>query len=207
MDDNSYKVPHKTVGGVTGHLMRRLIHVAMILIPIIYFYVADQVFKDNVHYEHITLMAALLVVLIIEAIRLWRGITIVGHREHERKQISSFCWGFVSIIIILLFSPDIENHAIAYAIPLIGGCALGDPWLGELRSYKVNPMLTFISGLAIVLALWLLCSHIFHTPWWYGLIGAPLAVAGEYIKLSWIDDNATMMLLPFIAILAINHLL
>ena len=205
--DGGYKVPHKTVGGKIGHICRRLIHVAMIILPILYYYIAEPLFADNINLEHKFLLGVLLLVLVTEAFRLWRGMAVFGQREHERKQISSFTWGFASIVIILLFSPDQQHHAIAYALPLIGGCAIGDPWVGELRTYKVNTVITVISGIAIVAGLWLLCSIIFHIPWWYALVAAPLAIVGEYIKLSWIDDNATMMLLPFVAVLALHHLI
>lgn len=203
---NDKKIPHKTHGGYWGHLWRRLIHVTMIAIPILYYTVVVPFLLDNHASEHKVLLGILLIALVFEAIRLWKGFIFFGHREHERNQISSFTWGISSIVIVLLFIPHSGHHEIAYALPIIGGCALGDPWIGELRTYHVNHFITVISATILIALLWLICSVLFHIPWWYALIGAPLAVIGEYTKLRWIDDNATMMLLPLIAIIAIHYL-
>jgi hypothetical protein len=204
MHDN-LRVPYATIGGIWGHILRRVIHVSMILIPLIYYHVTDNYFHDGVRIERIILLITLLVILLIEALRIKFGLAIIGHREHERNNISTACWGLVSIIIIFLFLSGSEQHAISYALPLIGGCALGDPWMGELRMFHVNNKIIIISATIIIAALWLLCSYIFHTPWWYALFAAPLAVVGEYFKFSWIDDNATMMLLPLVALLAVMY--
>jgi hypothetical protein len=204
--NDDLKIPYATIGGIWGHILRRLIHVGMILIPLAYYYVTDNYFHGGVRVERIILLVALLVILLLEALRIRFGLATIGHREHERHNISTACWGLSSIIIIFLFLSSNEQHALAYALPLIGGCALGDPWMGELRMFKVDEKIIIVSATIIIAALWLLCSYIFHTPWWYALFAAPLAVAGEYFKFSWIDDNATMMLVPFFALLTVIYL-
>ena len=48
---------------------------------------------------------------------------------------------------------------------------------------------------------------LFSTPFLAAVLLAPLTVAGEVPRVSWIDDNATMILFPLIALLLLHPLL
>jgi len=68
-----------------------------------------------------------------------------------------------------------------------------------LDKTKVN-----IIGIAGAALIWLLCWHLVATPLVLVAIMAPLVVAAESPRLKWIDDNATMLLIPAAALLIIS---
>ena len=64
---------------------------------------------------------------------------------------------------------------------------------------KVN-----IIGIAGAAIIWIICWYLVGTPLLLAVIMAPLVVAAESPRLKWIDDNATMLLIPAAALLIIS---
>ncbi len=177
---------YKTVGGGLGHWTRRALHVAMMLIPILYYYWGN--------YYLVWFVLAL--VILIEIIRLRRGFVIFGQRQHEARQISSFAWGVIGIAVVLLLVPKT-----IYAIPIVAACAIGDPLLGELRLHRVPAWLTALLGVFVVAVIWWVSNLWLHMNAWMPWLLAIVTVAAEWPNIKWIDDNALMQWAPLLLIL------
>lgn len=185
----------ETRGGWAGHLVRRLLHVGMVFVPWIYYQYGASI-SAFFHLSPTGLLWSLvLLVIVLEIIRLSFKLQIFGQRPHETKQISSFAWGAISLFLVLLFAPK------PFAYPIVASCALGDPFLGELRRFRWSSGLVLLLGMLFIAGIWLLASHWFGIAWWWAMIMGPVVVAAERIPLRWIDDNATMQLIPLLIIL------
>ena len=191
-----------SVGGMRGHIFRRSIHVGMILLPWIYFEHGEMI-SDKLGLTLPQFVSTMVFTLfILEAIRLKFGITIFGQREYEANQISALGWGAFGIGIVFVMAP-IE----AYAWPLILSLSLGDPFLGEMRRRGMNNRNVVLSTTVLLILIWLACWQLFGTPWWLAFLFAPLCVASEWPRLRYIDDNATMVLIPLGMILLLEPFL
>ena len=83
--------------------------------------------------------------------------------------------------------------------PLILSLSLGDPFLGELRRKGLDSRRVFIIGSIFISLIWVGTWHFVETPILFALLMGPLCVAAEWPRLRWIDDNATMLLIPLSA--------
>ena len=84
----------------------------------------------------------------------------------------------------------------AYGLPLILGLTLVDPILGELRRASVSTEKVILCGYLSTLAIWIFCAYFVGTPYIIVPFVSALVVASEWPRLPWIDDNATMLLIP-----------
>ena len=188
-------VPH-SVGGLSGHLFRRFIHLAMVIIPIIYYLEADFVSSfTGLEPKQIVSVCAFAIIL-SEVIRLRIGIVVFGQREYESSQPSAFFWGGTSVCLTLLIAPEEGMNGAAYGLPLILGLTLVDPILGELRRANVSTEKVILCGYLSTLAIWIFCAYFVDTPYIIVPFVSALVVASEWPRLPWIDDNATMLLIP-----------
>ena len=202
-----------SVGGFGGHAFRRLTHVSMAAIPLIYYTRGDDLAGYfSVGPDELASYIFILV-LVIEAIRLRFGIVIVGQREYESKQISAFAWGAFAVCLALLVTgmePYASGSGIKsgiYGIPLIFGLTFVDPLMGEIKRQKQDMRLAIITGLAASYAIWIGCSFWLGTPLWTCILLAPLTVLGELPRGKYIDDNATMIILPLAGLLLLSPFL
>ena len=207
MAEIEYDADHvkHSVGGMGGHLFRRCIHVGMCSLPWLYYGYGDQI-GDQVDLERIQIAALCgILILAVEAIRLKIGFTVVGQREYERTQMSAMAWGAVSVSLVFVtlenWSGPQGSHAGWLAVPIILCLTFGDPAMGEARRYGMEPRQVFALGAVFCTLIWLACWHFFGTPWYLALLMGPLTTAAEWPKLKWIDDNATMTLIPLATIL------
>ena len=188
-----------SVGGMRGHILRRGVHLSMAGIPYLYFAHGESV-ASTLSIELPQVVASVvLIALILESLRLKMGITIFGQRDYEAKQISALAWGAVGIGFVLLIVP----HE-AYAWPLIASLAFGDPLMGELRRKGMESRQVMIYATLLLLVIWGFCSLQFGTPLWISLILAPVCMISEWPRLTYIDDNATMLLIPLALVLLLE---
>ncbi len=202
-----------SVGGFGGHAFRRLTHVSMAAIPLIYYTSGDDVAGHfSVGLDELVSYVFFLV-LVIEAVRLRFGIIIVGQREYESKQISAFAWGAFAVCLALLvtgmepFASGSGLKSGIYGIPLIFGLTFVDPLMGEIKRQKQDMRLAITTGLAASYAIWVGCSFWLGTPLWACILLAPLTVLGELPRVKYIDDNATMILFPLAGLLLLSPFL
>lgn len=180
-----------SVGGMSGHLLRRGIHVSMAGLPFVYFAYGEQVAEwASLRLDQVVAGVVLLAIL-GEGLRLKLGLTIFGQREYEAKQVSALAWGAIGVGFVFLLTP----HE-AYAWPLILSLSLGDPFMGELRRKGLDASKVMMYATGLLLVIWLACSMAFGTPIWMALLLAPVCMLAEWPRLTYIDDNATMLLIP-----------
>src|SRR3990167_554633 len=163
-------------GGFAGHAARRLIHMAMLITPFVYYYWLTLPW---------VLVGALVIVAIFEIIRMHFGWVLFAQREHEAQHISSFAWTIFSLVMVLLFSPSAS-----FSMPIIACCALIDPLVGEMRARSIAPMIVFTTGFFIAMLIWFICAWIYALPFWLMGLMSPVVIAAEWPSFRWIDDNA-----------------
>lgn len=188
-----------SVGGMRGHLLRRGVHLSMVGIPYLYFVHGESV-ADTLSASLPQVVAGVvLIALALEGLRLKMGLTIFGQRDYEANQVSALAWGAVGVGFVLLLVP----HE-AYAWPLIASLALGDPLMGELRRKGIENRQVMIYATLLILAIWLVAVAQFGTPLWLAIVLAPVCMISEWPRLTYIDDNATMLLIPLALVLVLE---
>jgi len=191
-----------SVGGVSGHLLRRGIHLAMSFLPFLYFEFGEDV-ADMVSLTLEQVVSCVILLAVFgEALRLRMGLTVVGQRSYEAKQVSALAWGALGVGMVFLLTPDP-----AYAYPLILSLSLGDPLLGELRRKGSSTQTVILAGVIGIAVIWAGCAYLVETPWLFVPLMAPICVAAEWPRLRYIDDNATMLLIPLAVVLIFDPFL
>lgn len=191
-----------SVGGIRGHAFRRITHLSMSLVPIIYYIEGENVAAVIQVNTHQLVSLVCITILLLEAIRLKFEIVVIGQRSYESKQVSALAWGALSTSLVFLIAPEGDLSGIKsglFGIPLIFGVTFVDPLMGEIKRQKKNMKVAIISGLICSYTIWLGCSLFLGTPIILSIILAPLTVLGEIPQLKYIDDNATMILFPLTA--------
>jgi len=198
-----------TLGGKKGHIFRRFVHLSMMIFPILYYWHGNQIaeiisngINMNISRESLVTFI-LLFIVVFELIRLFFGITIFGQRTYEAKQFSALAWGGISICLCLLFAPLGGYNESYIGLPIIFTISIVDPLLGETRKFMNSTRLIIIIALVVSMSIWLFSSVFLETPLWLALIMPPLAIAAEWPSLKYIDDNATMILIPLMASLVL----
>jgi len=201
-----------SVGGTGGHWFRRAFHVGMAIIPLAYYGYGETIVEMIPFFtEPIQFVAAVgLFFAIAEAVRIKTGFLIVGQRHYEKHQLSALGWGAVSLCICIIalepWTPSGVNPGwLGY--PLIFSLTFVDPILGEARRAGQPKKTVLGIGVTAALVIWAACAVLVDTPWLLVPLMAPLVVAAETPKLKWIDDNATMLLIPLGALLLLLPLL
>jgi hypothetical protein len=191
-----------SVGGMNGHIFRRAIHIVMSALPWIYFEWGTEI-ADAVGTSNAQLVSMIIIlVIIVEGLRLKLGITIFGQREYEARQVSALAWGSFGVGMVFLLAPTEE-----YAWPLVLSLSLGDPFMGELRRRGIDTRNVVLYSTLFIGAIWVACWSFFATPLWLALVFGPLCVAAEWPRLRYIDDNATMTLIPLGVIMLLEPFL
>ena len=200
-----------SVGGLNGHIFRRFTHVIMCLIPILYYTKGDQLSDFFSMEPNQFVTYCLLILILLEIVRLYFGIIIVGQREYEAKQVSALAWGAFAVCLALIISPESKNfegmESGLYAAPLIWGLTFVDPIMGEIKRSKRGIKAAIFGGLITSYVIWLSSTYFLGTPFIASIILAPMTVLGELPTVRWIDDNATMILLPLTILLLIEPFL
>lgn len=76
--------------------------------------------------------------------------------------------------------------------------------MGELRRKGIGTRQVMVVSTGVILAIWLACSLQFDTPIWIALLLAPVCMIAEWPRLRYIDDNATMLLIPLALVLLLD---
>ena len=199
-----------SIGGFRGHALRRATHMVMALIPLIYYGRGVEI-SDYLGMNPEQLVSTIIITLIIiEALRIRMGIVVIGQREYEAKQISALAWGGLAVALALLIAPDDGKTGLEsglYGIPLIFGLTFVDPIMGEIKRKKQNLKLAIWAGMLTSYGVWIGCQFWIGTPLVISLLLAPLTVLGEVPSLKYIDDNATMVLIPLAALMILLPLI
>lgn len=200
-------IVNQSIGGVRGHILRRAIHLSMAAVPIAYYWHGDAIGGAlGITKEQIA-ASVILALLAFEVVRLSLGFTVFGQRAYESKQISALAWGGLAVGLTLLIAPSMgtsSREAAALGFPLIMSLVLGDPLLGELRRTGMTRSRVVAVSVVAMMILWSVCASWLGTPWLLVVVLAPLTVISEWPRLTYIDDNATMLLIPLAAVLVLD---
>jgi dolichol kinase len=179
---------------------RRAVHCLIALAPTYYLLPVDLPVIGIRRW--VVLIAFFAIIISIEAIRLPKGILILGMRPHEKDQIASFVWAAAGITAALWFFP----HDIAAAV--IVGMAFVDPLAGELRSHGVRTwrnigvsslVYFMICGTILVLA----NDRLLLVAVALAAIGTLIAIGSEQFKNVHVDDDFLMLCAPGIVMTAL----
>tara|TARA_B100001989_G_scaffold246797_1_gene218118 strand:+ start:723 stop:1361 length:639 start_codon:yes stop_codon:yes gene_type:complete len=209
MEDYNVNVDHAkhSIGGDFGHVIRRITHVSMVIIPLLYYSYGNKIsaFLSLNPQEFVSLVC--LSIMLVEGMRLKMGIVVIGQREYESDQFSALAWGTLSVSIALLISPTMGNtgfKAGLFGTPIIFGLCIVDPVMGEVKRRTEGLGTAIVFGLLVSYVVWLGCWHFIGTPLLASVLLAPLTVAGELPKTKSIDDNATMVFFPLIGLILLQ---
>lgn len=180
-------------------LARRFLHCLIALAPLYYALPVDLPYIDVRRW--VLLVAFFSVVSLIEAVRLWRGVTFFGLRPHEKDQIASFAWAAAGITLTLWLFP----HEVATAV--LVSMAFVDPLAGELRrttsaalAVPIPMTAYFVISMLVLLATtdinYLLVGAL-------SSVGAAVGIASESLETKYVDDDFLMTVLPALAMTAL----
>jgi hypothetical protein len=172
-------------------LLRRLVHVCAPLFCI-YYFLPDQVLPGLSRTEGI--LFVMLFALGFEALRLIFRIKVPGMRSYEFDRPSAAAYTAVGLTVALLYFP------IELVLPVLMGMGWVDPLVGELRrnGSKMNPTLPIVAYFLIMLL---------GLGYFYGLtfpvllsatLVTPIAVFLEARRLSYLDDDIVLIIVPLL---------
>ena len=189
-----------TKGGRFGYLIRRMIHLSILVWPVLFYHFSVQA-SHTLHTNQTTFLLAIMAILVIgESIRVKLGLQILGQRDHEKHKFSSAFWGLFGIALVVLTVPGGITHGAHYAYPIILGTALGDPLLGEMRRFKVPAWLNCAVTYGVLLAIWFFAAHFFAMPLLLTLLAPAVTIAVEWPRQRLIDDNFLMLVAPLLLV-------
>lgn len=198
------KFLHKILYRSKGHLVRRCIHIAIGVVPFLYYWHGKQIANWMALEPEQLVILIIITILILEGVRLKKKWVIYGQRPYESTHISAAAWSILSVSLVLLLAPKFGIHGAAFGIPLIWSMCIADPIMGEARGLKFSDRSVFFIGVACITIIWLLCFFWLKTPWYYVLFLPIVTAASELLCIPGLDDNALMTLAPLILILFIH---
>ncbi|XXQ37391.1 Dolichol kinase [Plasmodiophora brassicae] len=205
-----------TVGGhgILPHLFRRSYHVVLFTaVPFVYYWYCIPL-GQQVGFAAPKVVALIAIAqIVLEAARIRQRFVCFGFRSYERTQISAQAWGTVGACLVLIAAPQVNGGATGadravIGMPILWTLGIVDPLLGELKGHgaigrRVRrgrgftlPERTCLA-VAVAWLIWALIGVVTgRAVWWIVALMGPIAVAAEYPKLVFIDDNAMMELVP-----------
>jgi dolichol kinase len=173
-------------------VLRRVAHLLIALAPL-YYVLPVNLPLVGIH-RWTVVVVFFVAILVFEGYRLWKGMTFLGLRPHEKNQIASFAWAAAGITAVWLSPHDIASAALV-------GMALVDPLAGELRSAGVHVRKRTAASLVAYFAI---CLGILLA--WdvrpvielllLSSVATVLAVASEGVKTRYVDDDFLMSVVP-----------
>ena len=174
------------------HLVRRAVHMSAPLF-LLYYWVPDEVLGLNKGIWLVILAASFFV---FEIWRLRSRTAVLGMRDYEKHRMSAAAWFVLAALPALLFFP------LGYTLPVFLGMGLVDPLIGELRSRssRLYPLLPTLAYLVLALGSMLLIfgpqAHVVVA----ALVATALAIWVEGLRIEWLDDDFTMIVVPLLGI-------
>jgi len=195
-----------TVGGKRGHIVRRIYHVIIFGVAPVLFYILEDLAEvwNTTCVKIISVLT--MVVIVLEALRLKRGIVVFAMREYERNVISANFWGTFGVCLIMLaapYRPGVDSATFKDKVwigaPIIWSLGAVDPLIGELKHRNWSLLKRSFLGAIVALVIFVISYFTVDTPWWFSLIYPEMIVIAEYGGgVLRIDDNGLMLLLPLL---------
>ncbi len=189
-------------GGRFGHWLRRLTHLALAAVPCFYY---DLIPAWGGRGRAASVLVAVCLggaLLTFEAVRLRYGLLVIGQRGYERARLSGAAWTVASGLVVLLTGELLTRQlARSLAYPVFVTAAVIDPLMGECRRRYGSAVCARVVGLVAALAIWVAGWWLVGTPAPAVVVGAAVAVLAEGPWVAPLDDNGTVILLPWAAAL------
>ena len=178
---------------VDAHWFRRAFHTFAASF-LLYYILPDEEWINMTKIVIPTIIVICMVV--IEYHRLRGGFEkqrFFGLRSYEKRRPASYLYFGVAVLLLFLFFPQ------QIAIPCILCASLTDPLIGESRHY-LKKQHAYLIGFVVSVFFFVLTWY--QVEWWVlilvGFVGASGAVIGEAKKLSFLDDDFMIQMLPAI---------
>lgn len=149
------------------------------------------------------LLAALGAVLLLEVLRHTVGLELPTIRPYEAHRVGSYAVYAVALVGAVLIFP------VPIASAVVLGTAIVDPLAGEVRTverlrrlYPVVPLAAY-AALAFV-GLRVLGGWPVVAAAGLAVLAAPVAIAVEYPKIPWSDDDLAMTFVPALVLYAVG---
>ena len=149
------------------------------------------------------LLLALAAVVVLEILRLGRGLRLPTIRSYEARRPASYVFYAIALVVAVLLFP------VPIATAVVLGTAIVDPIAGGLRGSergkRLTPWLPFavytvLAGPALAL--------VGHWPWAWAaglaVLAGAVAVAVERWRFRWLDDDLTMTVVPALLLYAVG---
>ncbi len=141
------------------------------------------------------LLAALGVMLVLEVLRHAAGLQLPTIRPYETRRVASFVFFSVALVLAVLLFP------LPIAAAVVLGTSFVDPIVGELRHERASPLLSVgipigAYGLLAFVGLAAIGGWPAGDSALLAAAAAPIAVAAEWPKYPWADDDLVMTIVP-----------
>jgi hypothetical protein len=147
------------------------------------------------------LLGALAAMLVLEVLRHAAGLEIPTIRAYEARRVASFVFFSLALVIAVLAFP------LPIAAAVVLGTAIVDPIAGELRQQRASPL--FSVGIPLGAYGLLAFTGLAAVGGWpagdaalLAAATAPIAIAAEWPKYPWVDDDLVMTIVPGIFLYA-----
>ena len=182
-----------------NEILRRIVHLCIPLTLI--YYIIPQEMWGYMGREN-GLLLVFISLLVFEAIRIKKKITIPGFRHYEARRLSAAAWAGIALFISFSLFP------MEIVVPSVVAMGIIDPLNGEMRRSRYYPWIpSALSVLIYFIGLSLLSNYNVLIILLFSAIGGLIAVAAEIPHL-WVDDDFMMIMTPtavlYILILAMT---
>jgi len=170
-----------------NEILRRIVHVCIPL-TLIYYIIPPEMWgymgREN------GLFLVFISLLIFEAIRIKKKITIPGFRHYEARRLSAAAWAGTALFISFSLFP------MEIVVPSVIAMGVIDPLNGEMRRSRYYPWIpSALSIFIYFIGLSLFSNYNILIILLLSAIGGLIAVASEIPHL-WIDDDFMMIITP-----------
>jgi hypothetical protein len=184
-------------------LWRRIVHTVGAAVLLYY------VFPNNffiVAPKEYVLLAALAAALVLEGLRHAAGLELPTIRPYEERRIASFVWYSLALVGAILLFP------FPIAVTVVLGTAFVDPLAGGLRESerrrRLYPAVPFaLYAVLALIGLGAIGGWPFLLAIPLALVAAAVALAAEYPKIPWVDDDLAMTFAPALVLYGVGVLL
>ncbi|MEW5760476.1 MAG: hypothetical protein AB1779_06905 [Candidatus Thermoplasmatota archaeon] len=170
-------------------LLRRIFHMSAIVF-LFYYLLPDNLWIDFP--KNLAVLIVLMFILFIEIFRLSTRKIFFGLRENEKVRMASYAWAALGLSIGFIFFP------MKYVVPVIIGMAIVDPLIGELRNSKYKNLYPILPFAVYALILFIFLFQFSQSPLLilFALVGSFVALAVEFPKIKYIDDDFLLIFVP-----------
>ncbi len=187
VDEANQKEPRSALRTGKNEIIRRLVHMSIPL-TLVYYAIPPEMW--GYMGRETGLLIVFIFVILFEAARIKKKITIPGFRPYEARRLSAAAWAGIALFISFNLFP------MELVVPSVIAMGFIDPLNGEMRRSKYYPWVPGAASIGIYLvSLYFLASYNPFVLLFLSAAGGTVAMASEIPHL-WIDDDFMMIVTP-----------